>query len=208
MQPSIKQILIIPMGSADPTILKTISASLEKTFHCMIETGAEMPIPLTSYDSQKNQYYSTTILETLRSITRRDGDRILGVADADLFVPGLNFVFGEADASTGVAVISLTRLRQEFYGLRRNTRLFHDRAVKEGTHELGHTCGLGHCRDQHYIMHFSNSLWDTDKKDRNSAPAVKICATSHPDDAGVFPRRGMDVDANRLHHCDKPKEGH
>ncbi|HSA78916.1 MAG TPA: archaemetzincin family Zn-dependent metalloprotease, partial [Nitrospirota bacterium] len=104
------------------------------------------------------------ILETLRDITRRDRDRVLGVADADLSVPGLNFVFGEADASAGVAVISLTRLRQEFYGLRRNTRLFHDRTVKEAIHELGHTCGLGHCPDPHCIMHFSKSLWDTDKK--------------------------------------------
>jgi len=164
MLPSMKRILIIPIGSADPAILKTISASLEITFHCMIEIGSEMPIPLTSYDSRRHQYYSTTILETLRDITRRDRDRVLGVADADLFVPGLNFVFGEADASAGVAVISLTRLRQEFYGFRRNTRLFHDRAVKEGIHELGHTCGLGHCPDPHCIMHFSNSLWDTDEK--------------------------------------------
>jgi archaemetzincin len=159
-----KRILIIPMGSADPAILNTISTSLEKTFHCMVETGAEMPIPLTSHDSRRNQYYSTAMLETLRGMIQRDGDRVLGVADADLFVPELNFVFGEADASAGVAVISLTRLRQEFYGLRRSTRLFHDRAVKEAIHELGHTYGLGHCRDPHCIMHFSNSLRDTDEK--------------------------------------------
>jgi hypothetical protein len=104
MLPSVKRIFIIPIGSTDPSILKTISASLEKTFHCMIETGTEMPIPLTSYDSRRNQYCTTTILKTLRDITRRDGDRVLGVADADLFVPGLNFVFGEADSSVGVAV--------------------------------------------------------------------------------------------------------
>ena len=159
-----KRILIIPMGSADPTILNAISASLEKNFHCMVETGAELHIPLTSYDSKRKQYRSTAMLETLRGMIQRDEDRVLGVIDADLFVPGLNFVFGEADASAGVAVISLTRLRQEFYGLRRNARLFQDRAVKESIHELGHTCGLGHCRDPHCIMHFSNSLSDTDEK--------------------------------------------
>jgi predicted Zn-dependent protease len=114
-----KRILIIPIGSADPAILKTISDSLEKTFHCMTETGTEMPIPLTSYDPRRNQYYSSTILETLRGITRRDRDRILGVAYADLFVTGLNFVFGEADALAGVAVISLTRLRLRWAGYRK-----------------------------------------------------------------------------------------
>lgn len=69
MLPPVKRIFIIPIVSIDPSILKTISASLEKTFHCMIETGTEMPIPLTSCDSRGNQYYDTTILETLRGIT-------------------------------------------------------------------------------------------------------------------------------------------
>jgi archaemetzincin len=168
-----KRILIIPMGSADSSILKTISTSLEKTFHCMVVIGTEMPIPLTSYGSRRNQYYSTTMLETLRGMIQRDGDRVLGVTDADLFVPELNFVFGEADASAGVAVISLARLRQKFYGLRRNTRLFHDRAVKEAIHELGHTCGLGHCRDPNCIMHFSNSLRDTDEKGQGFCACCK-----------------------------------
>ncbi len=51
--------------------------------------------------------------------------------DADLYVPELNFVFGEADILAGVAVIALARLRQEFYGLNPDKGLFHIRAVKE-----------------------------------------------------------------------------
>jgi len=31
-------------------------------------------------------------------------------------------------------------------------------------HELGHTCGLGHCRDPRGIMFFSNTLHNTDMK--------------------------------------------
>jgi predicted Zn-dependent protease len=34
----------------------------------------------------------------------------LGVTDVDLYVPDLNFVFGEADAKRGVAVFSIARL--------------------------------------------------------------------------------------------------
>lgn len=37
--------------------------------------------------------------------------------DIDLFAQGLNFVFGQADVTGRKAVISLYRLRQEFYGL-------------------------------------------------------------------------------------------
>ncbi len=39
-----------------------------------------------------------------------------------------------------------------------------ERVVKEAIHELGHTYGLGHCRDARCIMYFSNSLLDTDRK--------------------------------------------
>ncbi|MEA2005134.1 MAG: hypothetical protein U9O50_02570 [Acidobacteriota bacterium] len=34
----------------------------------------------------------------------------------------------------------------------------------EAVHELGHTYGLSHCPDAKCVMHFSNSLLDTDKK--------------------------------------------
>lgn len=52
------------------------------------------------------------------------GDRLLGVVDADIFAPGLNFVFGEADINGRKALISLKRLRQEFYGLHKNENVF------------------------------------------------------------------------------------
>jgi archaemetzincin len=158
------KILIIPMGSVDPDILKAISTSLEKTFHCLVETGSEMPIPQDSYDNRRKQYHSTTMLKALRGIKQGNFGRMLGVTDVDLYVPKLNFVFGEADLLSGAAVISLTRLRQEFYGLPPDGKLFYERAVKEAVHELGHTYGLGHCQNPACIMFFSNSLVDTDKK--------------------------------------------
>lgn len=48
--------------------------------------------------------------------------------DVDLFVPELNFVFGEADLVGKAAVFSLARLRQEVYGLKPDPRLFRRRA--------------------------------------------------------------------------------
>ncbi|RMD53346.1 MAG: archemetzincin, partial [Nitrospirae bacterium] len=88
----------------------------------------------------------------------------------DLYADGLNFVFGEADILRGVAIISLTRLHQSFYGLPEDRGLFIERALKEAVHELGHLYGLRHCPDPHCVMHFSNSLLDTDKK------SYKFCA--------------------------------
>jgi len=48
------------------------------------------------------------------------------------------------------------------------TEAFGQRALvedgKEAVHELGHTYGLKHCPNPACVMHFSNSLHDTDLK--------------------------------------------
>jgi predicted Zn-dependent protease len=69
---------------------------------------------------------------------------------------------GEADQNT---LDSIARALREIYGLEPDRDLFLLRAVKEAIHETGHTCGLGHCTDPRCIMHFSNSLRDTDVKE-------------------------------------------
>jgi archaemetzincin len=82
----------------------------------------------------------------------------------ELYVPGLNFVFGEVDIYFGVVLISRARQRRENYGLRPDRKLFRERAVKEAVHELRHVCGLDHCTHPDCIMYFSNSISDTDRK--------------------------------------------
>jgi predicted Zn-dependent protease len=84
--------------------------------------------------------------------------RVLGVTDADLYVDSLNFVFGLAESPGRAAVISTARLRNA------DETLCRSRVLKEAIHELGHTLGLGHCHDPRCVMHFSNTLADTDRK--------------------------------------------
>jgi len=92
---------------------------------------------------------------------------VLGILDVDLYTEGLNFIFGQADLSGRLALISIIRLRQEFYGLKPDEEIFRKRVIKEAVHELGHTLGLRHCHDSYCVMHFSNSLRDTDIKSEN-----------------------------------------
>ncbi len=63
-----------------------------------------------------------------------------------------------------ICAIYLPRIRQEFYGLKPDKPLFYQRIVKEAVHELGHSFGLGHCKNIKCVMRFSNSLSDTDIK--------------------------------------------
>jgi len=110
------------------------------------------------------------ILLKLKGVDRGIGDRVLGVVDFDLYVPSLHFVFGEADLENRVAIISLCRLKPEYYGLSEDRDRFKERVLKEGMHELGHTYGLGHCPNPLCVMHFSNSLLDTDIKKASLCP--------------------------------------
>ena len=63
-----------------------------------------------------------------------------------------------------MAIISIHRLRSEFYGREPDRAVLMERMTKEAVHELGHLWGMKHCDDPGCVMFFSNSLEDTDKK--------------------------------------------
>jgi archaemetzincin len=156
-------VLLVPVGEIDKKVIQRLQAGLAKIFNKQLEAGQGMPHPDYAYNKKRNQYLSTAILKTLMEQKEYTAyEKVLGVVDQDLYVPELNFVFGEAGQKA--AIISLTRLRQEFYRLPQDQDLFDKRALTEAVHELGHTYGLGHCRNPQCVMFFSNSLTDTDRK--------------------------------------------
>ena len=73
--------------------------------------------------------------------------RLLAITDVDLYIPILQYVFGEAQLGGPCALVSSHRLRQEFYGLSGDEDVLIQRLLKECIHELGHTLGLRHCED-------------------------------------------------------------
>jgi archaemetzincin len=159
---------ILPVGQVDQAVLLGIQQSLVKIFPettCNI-IKEDMPVPRNAFNKKRSQYNSSLILNEIRVYADRtvEFQRVLGVVDVDIFVPELNYVFGEAYTPGKAALISLFRLKPIFYKEAANTELFLRRAVKEAVHELGHTLGLKHCPRPTCVMHFSNSIFDTDKK--------------------------------------------
>lgn len=139
-----------------PVTVKRVSADLEEF-----------------YDTGRGQYNSTSILLHLKSeyVSRNSflprtepRSKILAVFSADLYIPILTYVFGEAELNGRVAVVSYYRLRNELYGLPPDDMIFAQRFLKESLHELGHLYGLVHCTDQQCAMHASTYVEDIDMK--------------------------------------------
>ncbi len=164
----VMEIALLPIGEVDSTVMLRIKEKLVQVFPdttCMI-ANERLPLSNKAFDKKRGQYRSNVILSEIQGYAakKKGFGRVLGVVDADLFVPDLNFVFGEAACPGQGALISVWRLRPEFYGAPANMGLFLERCVKEAIHELGHTLGLRHCSRSSCVMYFSNSIFDTDKK--------------------------------------------
>lgn len=122
----------------------------------------------SNFDRNRNQWYSPKLLDSIFQKLNPDTDtKGLIIFDVDAYSYGLNFVFGEAIGNGPIAIVYLPRIKQEFYGLKPSEQMFYERLVKESVHELGHAFGLTHCNNKRCVMHFSNSLQDTDFKKRS-----------------------------------------
>ena len=187
------QIVILPIGwhssefeDYTTTIVSPLIRRLSKIFgdKACINSGSlqsssslqSSPSSLTTmppthlFDKARKQWISDSLLDWLLETTEPDiTTKVLAICDFDAYSDELNFVFGEAHLGGRVAAIYLPRLREEFYVLKlyknNNKNLFEQRVIKEAVHELGHTFGLRHCQINKCVMHFSNSLQDTDFKD-------------------------------------------
>jgi len=125
----------------------------------------ELPPMDFAYDAGRRQYGSIPMLEMLARLCPSDAWKLLAVTERDLFIPVLTFVFGHAQLGGRLAVLSLARLRQEFYGLAPNREVLFERAYKEALHETGHTLGLVHCADRNCAMSLATNVRQIDSKD-------------------------------------------
>jgi archaemetzincin len=159
---------ILPIGQVAPEILTHIEQSLPKILPDTTATIIKdiLPIPQRAFDKKRNQHNSSTILAEVRTYANKKPEyqRILAVIDTDIYASGLNYVFGEAYTNGNTALISLWRLKPQYYREKADLTTYKLRALKEAIHEIGHTLGLQHCRNSMCVMHFSNSIFDTDKK--------------------------------------------
>jgi len=167
-----RRLYVATTPSADSAAVEAIRDSLAGAFD--VPLGAlEVPEVDYAFDAVRQQFASTTVLESLSRACPPDAAKLLAVTARDLFIPVLTFVFGQAQLNGRVAVVSLARLRQEFYGLPPDPAIFLHRAAKEALHETGHLFGLVHCHDPACAMSLSTGVRQIDRK---QAAFCKPCA--------------------------------
>jgi archaemetzincin len=160
----VSEVVVLWIGSQDPAseLLEGVCRTVAREFAREVRLVNEPERPDGAFDARRNQHSSTRILAWLKERYVNAG-RVLGVTDADLFIPILTFVFGEAQLGGRAAVVSTARLgdASRIPGMAGRVAR---RLEKEAVHELGHTYGLLHCGDIRCAMARSPSLRHVDAK--------------------------------------------
>ncbi len=161
MKPS-NSIVISPIGEIPVWINEIIAKKISRYFGFNTVIKPVLDDIEFAYNPDRNQYYSTRILEKLEQNAPEGCVKILAITKEDLFIPILTHVYGEAQLDGRACIISISRLVKDM-GIDIIEK-GSERLVKEAVHELGHCFNLRHCKDSMCLMHYCRKIDDVDQK--------------------------------------------
>lgn len=165
------RLILLPMGNIPEMLIDQISLELKSQLRIVTDTHLPMGIPKEFRDSYRDQYSIERILKFLNENVQ---GRVLAVTDSDIFALGMNFAYGQAQMNGSSSVLSIFRLRPEFYRKHSDNSVLIERSVKESVHEVGHMLGLKHCLNEKCVMNYSPTIFNVDKKTKKFCDDCKI----------------------------------
>ncbi len=164
MGDSVGRIGIVPVNAIDASLLTRLALCLEERFLLSCSVERTLRVPVTSLNSVRRQLFLNTLIARAAAMDLPyEGFRLV-VTDYDLYKISHQFVFGEGSEEHATAIVSLHRMRTEFYREEPDENMLFQRLLKESVHNLGHAMGLRHCQQARCAMVVSNSIFDTDNK--------------------------------------------
>ena len=152
-----RRVEVLSLGRVDELAVSVAAANIQAILGLMAEVVPPWPNPDYAVLPGRGQYNALPILKNL-SRDLEDNTLRLGITGADLCLPFLSFVYGEAQVNGKAAVISLHRLKRGTDGKTAPPGLFLRRLAKVVIHETAHVIGMTHCREQGCMMCFSLEL--------------------------------------------------
>jgi archaemetzincin len=165
-------IVLQPIGRFSADELAVLERLREfASAYFQLRVRVEKAVPLPDHGKRERgvgsmawtQYHTRTLMaEVLLPRLPDDAVCYLGITMADLYPePSWNFVFGEASFTKRVAVYSLVRYTNRFWGrpeTERSRSRFLQRSFKVLAHETGHMFTLAHCTANECLMNGSVCL--------------------------------------------------
>lgn len=158
------KIVIVPLGESEFFELSRLAGHLASVFVCAVDILSGARIPQEAYSDSRSQYFSTVLLHKLELLKSSAREKVIGLVDEDMYTPNRVWVLGASDRMAGTAVISMFRLRQEYFGFEEEDHVLYHRTCKETVHQLGHLYGMGPCRNPRCAMYASERMEDIDGK--------------------------------------------
>jgi archaemetzincin len=158
------KISIVPINTVDAAFLDRLATCLEERFLASARVERSLVVPRSTLNATRGQLFVTTLNVKVQRAHPDAAGAVLAITDFDLYKTSHRFVFGDADRAHETAIVSIHRLRPEFYGEPPDANLLFQRTLKESIHELGHAFGLRHCYNARCAMYYSNSIFEADNK--------------------------------------------
>jgi archaemetzincin len=160
----VREISIVPINTIDAGLLTRLALCLEERFLATCVVRGALAVPKTALNNVRRQLFFGSIASRLANAYDTRENLVVGITEFDLYKTSHQFVFGSSSEAQRCAVVSLHRLRSEFYGDAPDENALFQRLLKETVHEIGHALGLRHCYNARCAMYYSNSVFDTDNK--------------------------------------------
>ena len=161
------KIVVVPLGEVEFMLVNRLATNIGPIFGRAVDIIKGMKVPEESYNVVRNQFYASIINAKLERVKANSREFILGVCEDDIYLPDEAFVLGYSDAVLGAAVISLYRIRQEFYGLPEDEMKIYSRLLKQSVHHSAHLFGLPSCRNPKCVNYYSQDMFHIDEKNEN-----------------------------------------
>ena len=158
------KIVVVPLGEVDFMMVNRLATSIGPVFSRSVDILKGMKIPEEAFNVIRNQHYASIVLAKLERVKANPRELVIGICEEDLYLPDEAYVLGHADSILGTAVVSLFRIRQEFYGLPEDDMKIYSRLFKQAVHQTAHLVGMSSCRNPKCVNYYSQDMFDIDSK--------------------------------------------